>query len=124
MNCANGTIDAPVDHCTRCCVALVEGVAYAQPPSPVVEITTDADFTAKLIQCVKCPACGYSEVEPGTHGICSPAKYMSPAVRAHYEVFGGRGLQWSGHEGQYVIDAGFKHSEPNSAITSDQAGLG
>lgn len=97
---------SPTSQCPRCQVHLVEGKAFAQPPSPVLEVTTDEDFTAKLVDCMKCPCCGYSELAADdTCGVSE--KYMSALVRAHYAVFGRAGLLWDGSTGQYALDEKF-----------------
>ena len=91
--------------CPRCCEALVEGTAFAQLPAPVSEVATDEGSTAKLVACMKCPDCGYSEEMPNErkNGACREVGPMSDAVRAHYAVFGRAGIQWDGPARQYGI---------------------
>lgn len=41
-------------------IDLVKGKAFSQPHPPE-GLTTDEDCRAMLVDCMKCPACGYSE---------------------------------------------------------------
>lgn len=97
----------PVSQCLRCRVNLLKGQAFAQPPAPILDVGTDTDFKAKLVGCMKCPRCGYSESPHGVNELRGPTCYMSETVRAHYEVFGRTGLRWNSSTGQYFVDEKF-----------------
>jgi hypothetical protein len=90
----------------------VPGKAFVQPARPVQEYTTDCDFSATLVDCQKCPNCGYSEL-PRDHefagAVGSEVRFMGPAALAHYQVFGGAGLKWDRVTNQYVVDDAPQH---------------
>ena len=114
---------ADVDECPTCFVKLVEGQAFVMPPPSVNEMTTDLAFSPKpkLVACMKCPTCGHSEEMPEEGGeeesewdrmlrgagrwgrVIRP---MDDAARAHYELFGEKGLHWDEASNRYVIDIG------------------
>lgn len=96
-----------LDLCGRCSVALVPGKAFVQPVGPVLDIATDFDFSIALVDCLKCPKCGHSELANDhqfANAVGSELRAMSSEALAHFQVFGREGLRWDCGTRQYVVD--------------------